>query len=276
MAKGGLPAKTRPGPASIVVRRAEGVIARDFRHAMRLAKVPDNVAADVIKAFRSDPDVPRVPPKRTRFAVVYEAEARKRGGVANATLRFAALNVKGKVHPVYRYQMGDGDVVFVDKDGRGVTQVDLATPVHNARITSGFGWRSHPIFGDARFHKGVDLAAPTGTPVYAAEDGVIEEIGWRGGYGEYIRIRHRGEIATHYAHLSNFAKDLRQGARVKRGQMIGRVGETGYATGPHLDYGVLVRDRHVDPMGAMPIVPVRLAGSDLKEFRSYVRRAGLI
>ena len=276
--KDGAPSKpVRAEPASLVVRRAEGTIANaGFRDAMRAAHVPETVAADVITAFRADPDVPRKLPKRTRFAIVYEAEARKRGGVSNPALRFAAVNVNGKVHPVYRYQMDDGDVVFVDKDGRGVTHVDLGAPIRNAKITSGFGWRVHPVHGDSRFHKGVDFAAPEGTPVYAAEDGIIDEIGWRGGYGEYIRIKHKGQIATHYAHLSDFAPGLREGSRVRKGQLIGRVGETGIATGPHLDYGVIVGDEHVDPLAAHPVIPIRLAGSDLKGFRSFVKRAGSI
>ena len=134
----------------------------------------------------------------------------------------------------------------------------------------------HPIYGDARFHKGVDYAAPTGTPVYAADGGLVEEIGWRGNYGQYIRIRHNGQVSTHYAHLSDFASGLREGSKVRKGQLIGRVGETGAATGPHLDYGVIVHDEHVNPLSARPVVPVRLAGSDLKEFRDYVRKAGAL
>lgn len=268
-------ARTQVAGAPTVVRRAEGVVKTSLPAALRAAKVPDPVAREVIAALAHDPDVPRVMPKQTRFSLVYEAEAGKRG-LAKTTLRFVAVNIKGKLHPVYRYQMQDGDVVFVDRDGRGVTLIDLASPVQNAKVTSGFGWRTHPLYGDRRFHKGVDFAAPEGTAVHAADDGVVEEIGWRGNYGQYIRIRHRAGISTHYAHLSAFGPGLREGARVKRGQVIGRVGETGAATGPHLDYGVIVGDEHVDPLRAPPAIPIRLHGADLKNFQAYVRKAGPI
>ena len=268
-------AKAQPADAPTVVRRAEGVVKTSLPAALRTAKVPDSVAREVVAALAHDPDVPRVLPKQTRFSLVYEAEAGRRG-LKKTALRFVAVNIKGKLHPVYRYEMQDGDVVFVDRDGRGVTLIDLASPVQNAKITSGFGWRTHPLYGDRRFHKGVDFAAPEGTAVHAADDGVVEEIGWRGNYGQYIRIRHRAGVSTHYAHLSAFGPGLREGARVKRGQVIGRIGETGAATGPHLDYGVIVGDEHVDPLRAPPAVPVRLHGADLKNFQAYVQKAGPI
>ena len=123
----GKPARSSAGSggSSVVVRRTEGTVTKGIREAMLAAKVPAAVAADALAAFGTDPDLPRKPPKNSRFIVVYEAEQRRRGGLQNPTLRFAALNVKGKVHPVYRYEMDGGDVVFVGKDGRGVAQLDL-------------------------------------------------------------------------------------------------------------------------------------------------------
>lgn len=125
--------------------------------------------------------------------------------------------------------------------------VALETPVEDGHITSPYGWRVHPILKRRRFHKGVDFGAPEGTPVHAAEDGVVEAIGRRGHYGLYLRIRHSGTVETAYAHLASFAPGLAPGAVVHRDQVIGAVGRTGWATGPHLYYEVIVGGRRVDP-----------------------------
>ena len=125
--------------------------------------------------------------------------------------------------------------------------VTLETPVEEARITSPFGWRLHPILKRRRFHKGVDFGAPEGTPVLAAEDGVVESIGRQGHYGLYLRIRHGATVETAYAHLASFAPGLKAGSPVRRGEVIATVGHTGWATGPHLYYEVIVDGRRVNP-----------------------------
>ncbi|HZR34327.1 MAG TPA: M23 family metallopeptidase [Nevskia sp.] len=134
----------------------------------------------------------------------------------------------------------------------------LETPVENPHITSPYGWRIHPILKKRRFHRGVDFSAPAGTPVRAAEDGVIEEIGRHGHYGLYLRIRHCAAVETAYAHLAGFAPDLAVGATVKRGQVIASVGRTGWATGPHLYYEVIVDGHRIDPSRPGLQVPVEL------------------
>ncbi|MDR3418784.1 MAG: M23 family metallopeptidase [Nevskia sp.] len=125
--------------------------------------------------------------------------------------------------------------------------VALDTPVEDAHITSPYGWRVHPILKRRRFHMGVDYGAPQGTPVHAAADGVIVEIGRRGHYGLYLRMRHGGNVQTAYAHLAGFAPQLHAGSIVRRGEVIASVGRTGWATGPHLYYEVIVNGRRVDP-----------------------------
>ena len=136
--------------------------------------------------------------------------------------------------------------------------VTLDTPVEDQRITSPYGWRVHPILKKRRFHKGVDFGAPEGTPVHAAEDGVIEAIGRRGHYGLYLRIRHCSTVETAYAHLAGFAPGLKVGSTVSRGQVIAEVGRTGWATGPHLYYEVIVNGRRIDPNRPGLQVPVDL------------------
>lgn len=120
--------------------------------------------------------------------------------------------------------------------------------VSKARMTSGFGWRVHPVLKDKRFHKGVDYAAPKGTPVYATEDGIVGMAQWRGNYGKLITIKHSEHVETYYAHLADFAPGIRPGVGVKKGDVIGYVGRTGLATGNHLYYEVAVNDERIDPL----------------------------
>ncbi len=140
----------------------------------------------------------------------------------------------------------------------GTHLVTLETPVEDERITSPYGWRVHPILKKRRFHKGVDFGAPEGTPVHAAEDGVIEAIGRRGHYGLYVRIRHCSTVETAYAHLASFTPGLAVGSTVSRGQVIAEVGRTGWATGPHLYYEVIVNGHRINPNKPGLRVPVDL------------------
>ena len=123
----------------------------------------------------------------------------------------------------------------------------MKTPIDGARLSSGFGRRMHPILGYSKMHKGVDFAAKTGTPIYAAGDGIIERANNYGGYGKYIRIRHNSEYKTAYAHLNKFARKIRKGVNVKQGQIIGYVGSTGRSTGPHLHYEILLNGKQINP-----------------------------
>ncbi len=151
------------------------------------------------------------------------------------------------------YAAGDG---VVERAGRyggygnyvRIRRTLMKTPLDGARLTSRFGRRRHPILGYVTAHKGVDFGAPSGTPVYAAGDGVVERAGRYGGYGNYVRIRHNATYATAYGHLKGFARGIRPGVRVHQGQVIGYVGATGRATGPHLHYEVLVNGRQVNPL----------------------------
>ena len=124
----------------------------------------------------------------------------------------------------------------------------MKTPINGARLTSRYGNRKHPILGYTKMHRGLDFAAPSGTPVFAAGDGIIEKAGWNGSYGRYIRIRHTGTYKTAYAHLSGINKNVRVGKRVLQGKTIGYVGSSGRSTGPHLHYEVLRNNKQINPM----------------------------
>ena len=164
-------------------------------------------------------------------------------------LAFAALTLDGHTHRYYRFTPPDGDVSdYYDSDGQAVTQFLLRKPVAAGRLGDGFGWRIHPILLDRRFHRGVDYAAPFGSPIVAAGAGVVEKIDQEWGYGKYVRILHDFGYETTYAHISGVPRGLRVGARVHQGQTIAYVGSTGLSTGPHLYYEVRINGRDVDPL----------------------------
>jgi hypothetical protein len=184
-------------------------------------------------------------------------------------MRSAVIRIDEHESRVYRYALGSGDEALVNEDGEGVRLTPLSDPLPNARMTSGFGWRIHPVLLRRRFHHGVDFAAPLGTPVLAAEDGTIENIGWRGHYGEYIRMRHAEPLETGYAHLSGYASGLRPGSQVTKGQVIGYVGETGWSTGPHLFFEVYVDGQRMNPLTNPMPLPVQLSGQQLDTFERF-------
>lgn len=164
-------------------------------------------------------------------------------------LAFAALTSNGHTHRYYRFAPPDGDVSdYYNSGGQAVTQFLLRKPVAAGRLGDGFGWRIHPILLDRRFHRGVDYAAPLGSPIVAAGAGVVEKIDQEWGYGKYVRILHDFGYETTYAHISSVPRGLHVGERVHQGQTIAYVGSTGLSTGPHLYYEVRINGRDVDPL----------------------------
>lgn len=141
----------------------------------------------------------------------------------------------------------------------------LSQPLPGAEISSGYGWRVHPILKRRRFHEGVDFRAPRGTPIQAAADGVVEEVSKRGHYGLYLRIRHSDRVQTAYAHMAQFAEGLRAGDFVHRGQVIATVGTSGWATGPHLYYEVIVDGNRIDPLATMVRTNLRFNVREIPE-----------
>jgi murein DD-endopeptidase MepM/ murein hydrolase activator NlpD len=143
----------------------------------------------------------------------------------------------------------------------------MRTPIDGARLSSGYGRRRHPTLGYNKMHRGVDFAAPRGTPIYAAGKGSIVYRGRNGAYGKYIRIRHNSDYATAYAHLRSFKRGVGKGARVRQGQVIGYVGSTGRSTGPHLHYEILRQGRRVNPMRIRLPSGRKLKGGELARFQ---------
>ena len=253
-----------------VVQHVTGTVGKNLRAALIAKDLPATVADEIVLGFKTGPGRMPALHAAATFEVIYEGVQRG-NKLDEPQLRYAMLDDGGKTRRIYRYQTDEQTTTLMQEDGHGVALVDLGKPLQiDARITSPYGWRIHPVFGDRRFHEGVDFGAPTGTPVVATSDGVIEDIGWRGNYGKYVRLRHDGHLATAYAHLFGFARGLQRGSMVKRGDVIAYVGRTGVATGPHLYYEVLVDGKRIDPMKSLPAVPVSLAGQQLAEFQKYV------
>jgi murein DD-endopeptidase MepM/ murein hydrolase activator NlpD len=175
----------------------------------------------------------------------------------------------GETHRFYRFRSSNGDVDFYDAEGSTSRKFLTRRPVRgeNVRITSGFGMRRHPLLMTGKMHYGVDWATAAGTPIMAAGDGVIEEAGAKGEYGNYIRIRHANGYKTAYGHMSRYATGVSPGVRVRQGQIIGYVGSTGLSSGPHCHFEVLVNGVHVNPMSIQVPNDRQLNGKDLADFK---------
>lgn len=260
---------------SVDVQTRTGSVKGNMVADLTAANVPAGVAREVLTAFDYDPAIPSTPRKGSKFTVVYETTVSMDTGPHNAStgqqrLRYASLVVRGREHRVYRYETNAGRIAFVNPSGKGVMPIKLGKVINSKEITSGWGWRIHPVLKRRIFHKGVDYRAPRGTPVFAAEDGVISEIGWRGNYGRLLTISHSSVVSTNYAHLNGFAKGLHEGSKVHKGQVIAYVGRSGLATGNHLYYEVVVNGKQVDPGRPDLGVKIDLAGSSLNRFQTYV------
>ncbi len=185
----------------------------------------------------------------------------------DSELLYVSTTFGGQTRNLYRFQMQDGEQGYFDQDGRSAEQFLLRNPLPAGRFRSGFGARRHPILGYVRMHTGVDWAAPIGTPIIAAGNGVIEKSGWASGYGKQTIIRHANGYETSYNHQSAFAQGIKPGVRVRQGQVIGYLGQTGLATGPHLHYELIVNGTKVDPMRVRLPVGKELKGDDLTAFK---------
>jgi murein DD-endopeptidase MepM/ murein hydrolase activator NlpD len=190
----------------------------------------------------------------------------------DSELLFVSASFGGATRKYYRFAFEDGSVEYFDEEGKSSKQFLLRKPLPNGVFRSGFGSRRHPMLGYTRLHTGVDWAAPRGTPIIASGNGVVEKSGWSGGYGRQTIIRHANGYETSYNHQSAIARGIKEGARVRQGQVIGFVGNTGLSTGPHLHYELIVNGRKVDPMRVRLPSGRVLKGGDLERFNAERQR----
>jgi murein DD-endopeptidase MepM/ murein hydrolase activator NlpD len=211
--------------------------------------IPRPVIDDFVRIYSYDIDFQRKVQPGDSFEVLFAGEDENPNENSKAEVLFASLTTSGETRKFFRYQTGDDNLVdYYDESGKSAKKFLVRKPVADGNVTSGFGGRNHPLLGYDKMHTGVDWASSTGTPVFAAGNGVIDKIGWEGGYGKYIRIRHANGYETAYGHMSAFARNMEAGKKVRQGQVIGYVGSTGLSTGAHLHYEILINGRFVDPM----------------------------
>lgn len=185
--------------------------------------IPPAIMIQLIQLYSFDVDFQRDIQPGDSFAVMYENQYDETGkAVQQGDITYAALTLQGRTLRLYRYQPGNGDLDYFNEKGESARKALLRTPIDGARLSSGFGMRDHPILGYSKMHKGVDFAAPSGTPIYAAGNGSVEMAAWVEGYGRYVRIRHTGDYGTAYAHMSGFGPGIHPGVQDwSRGQRIG-------------------------------------------------------
>jgi murein DD-endopeptidase MepM/ murein hydrolase activator NlpD len=212
-------------------------------------RIPRPIIEDLIRIYSYDVDFQRKVQPGDSFEVLYAGEDETPAADSRNDVLFATLTVGGETKKFYRFQSpDDGLVDYYDETGKSAKKFLVRKPVLAGIMRSGFGLRRHPILGYTKMHTGVDWAAPSGTPIYASGNGIVEKVGWESGYGKYIRVRHNNGYETAYGHMTAYARGMDEGTRVRQGQVIGFVGSTGLSTGSHLHYEILVNGRFVDPM----------------------------
>jgi murein DD-endopeptidase MepM/ murein hydrolase activator NlpD len=226
--------------------------------------VPDPVIAELVRIFSYDVDFLRKTLPGDSFDLLYSDDE---SGEGRNEVRYAALTVGGETKRYYHFQTADDGVYdYYDDAGVSSKKFLVRKPVADGVMTSPFGWRTHPLLHVSELHTGVDWGAPPGTPIFAAGNGDIEEIGEKGGYGKYIRLRHANGYETAYGHLTAYARGLDVGSHVRQGQIIGFVGSSGLSTGTHVHFEIIVNDRFVDPMRIKLPRGRVLAGATLTAF----------
>jgi murein DD-endopeptidase MepM/ murein hydrolase activator NlpD len=236
------------------------------------AGISAELTTQVAKLFQHKLDFSRDIQPGDRFSLVVDRKVTASGRtVSTGDLLFAEIEANGGTTKLYRFAPpGSKDAQFFDEFGKNIRSLLLRTPLDTIRITSSFGMREHPVLGYTRMHMGIDFGAPTGTPVYAAGDGVVEKAGWVNGYGRWLQIKHSGGLETGYGHLSRWA--VRQGEHVHQGQVVAYVGSTGMSTGPHLHYEIMMGGKKVNPSKFKAPPSVALAGKELAAFKAEKAR----
>ena len=230
--------------------------------------IPNQILIKLIQLFSFDLDFQRDIRKDTQVSVSYEKIlTENKTKYFFGDIQYARVTIKNNTLEYFKFLTDDEYIDYFNREGKNVKKSILKTPLDGARLSSTYGMRKHPISGFNKMHKGIDFAAPKGTPVYAGGNGVIEMAGRNGGYGNYIRIRHNNEYKTAYAHLSGFKKGISKGIRVNQGEVIGYVGSTGRSTGPHLHYEIIYQNKQINPLTLKLPSGKILEGKELERFK---------
>ena len=224
----------------------ENIIFDSLYRSASKRQIPANIIIEFARIYGFEVDFQRDIKKRDAFQIMYEVFFDEKNNIAKTgNILYANLNLNGQDNELYFFK-NKNTIGHFNKSGRSIIKTLMKTPINGARLSSPFGMRKHPIDGFNKMHKGTDFAAPMGTPIMASGDGVVTKVGWCGGGGNCIKIKHNSTYQTVYAHMSKFAKNIKRGINVKQGMTIGFVGSTGKSTGPHLHYEVIVNGKKVN------------------------------
>ncbi|MBT3902263.1 MAG: M23 family metallopeptidase [Pelagibacteraceae bacterium] len=231
-------------------------------------KIPNVILIKLIQLFSFDLDFQRDIRENTQVSISYQKiSIDNKINYELGDIEYAKISIKNNNLEYFKFLTDDGFIDYFNREGKNVKKSILKTPLDGAKLSSNFGMRKHPISGFNKMHKGIDFAAPKGTPIYAGGNGVVEVAGVNGGYGKYIRIRHNNEYKTAYAHLNSFKKGIRKGVRVNQGEIIGYVGSTGKSTGPHLHYEIIYQNKQINPLTLKLPSGKILKGDELNKFK---------
>ncbi|MDC0043759.1 peptidoglycan DD-metalloendopeptidase family protein [Candidatus Pelagibacter sp.] len=224
----------------------EGKILQSLYKAAVDLEIKPNVIIEFARIYGFQIDFQRDIRKNDSFQIMYEVFEDDNGKIfETGNIVFANLNLRGQNNAFYHFDK-KGSEGHYDGNGKSVKKALMKTPINGARLSSSFGMRKHPIDGFNKMHRGTDFAAPEGTPIMASGDGIVTRAKWCGGGGNCVKIKHNNTYSTVYAHMKNFASGIRNGVRVKQGQIIGSVGSTGKSTGPHLHYEVIENGKKIN------------------------------
>jgi murein DD-endopeptidase MepM/ murein hydrolase activator NlpD len=224
----------------------ENLILQSLYKAASDQNIPPNTIIEFARIYGFQVDFQRDIRKEDKFQIMYEIFINQdKKVIETGEILFANLKLSGQDNSLYFFNK-EGDEGHYDKNGKSVQKALMKTPINGARLSSSFGMRKHPIDGFNKMHRGTDFAAPKGTPIMASGNGIIKKAGWCGGGGNCVKIKHNSTYETIYGHMSKFARGIKNGVRVKQGQIIGYVGSTGKSTGPHLHYEVIVNGKKVN------------------------------
>lgn len=257
------------------IKDIKGTVSGNVSASLNKSGVPYKLCGQIIQMFSHMIDFRRDVKHGDTFNVKYEVNKAANGDIVSVgEVIFASFTVNNRTYKLYRYKPRGGSVGYYDEKGgakkTGLDKKPLA--MRNARISSLFGYRRHPVYKTTKFHSGVDYAAPRGTAIYASGSGTIEMARYVNGYGNFIKIRHNSEYETAYGHMHKFASGMRPGVKVKKGQIIGYVGSTGRSTGPHLHFEILRKGQRIDPLKAKVATGNDLTGNQLVEFKRIVKK----
>lgn len=254
--------------AQVQVRIAEGDISSSLFGAADDSNIPDAITLEMVDILSSKIDFLKDLRQGDRFRIVYDAYTHEGKEVGSGKIRALEFVNRDKTYSAVWFKPSDGQGGYYDFSGNSLKGAFLRNAIKFTRISSGFGMRKHPIHKKWTGHAGVDYAAPSGTPIRATADGTVDFIGQKNGYGNVIILKNYGEYSTLYAHQSRFASGLRRGAKVNQGDVIGYVGSTGWATGPHLHYEFRIDNKPVDPLAVDLPVTRPLEASQRKAFQT--------